>query len=118
MPKLGYPRQARLIKADEFSSAFNFRRRFSGRHLVVYYCFNQLGRPRLGLIVGKKIAPAAVDRNYMRRVLREFFRKQQSKLDNVDIVIRVQKPFSHHEYALVEDEFMRLVHRLIEGRSK
>ena len=118
MPELGFPRRARLVKTDEFSSVFNFRRRISGQYLAVYYRFNQHGWPRLGLIAGKKVAPAAVSRNYMRRVLREFFRKQQSKLDNVDIVIRIQKPFTHREYALVEDEFMSLLTRLAEGRGK
>lgn len=118
MPRLGFPRRARLVKTDEFSSVFNFRKRISGQHFVIYYRFNQLGWPRLGLIVGKKVAPAAVSRNYMRRVLREFFRKQQSKLDNVDIVIRIQKPFTHHEYALIEDEFMNLSARLAENPGK
>ena len=118
MPKLGFPRQARLVKTDEFSSVFNFRRRISGRYLAVYYRFNELGRPRLGLIVGKKTASAAVSRNYMRRVLREFFRKQQSKLNNVDIVVRIHKPFTHREYALVEAEFMNLSARLTENQGK
>jgi ribonuclease P protein component len=116
---LGFPRQARLVETDEFSSVFNFRKRISGRYLIVYYRFNQLTRPRLGLIASKKVARAAVQRNYMRRVLRELFRRQQSKLGNVDIVIRIQKIFGRQEYPNVAEEFLELAAKLahIHARS-
>jgi ribonuclease P protein component len=112
MLELGFPRQARLIKTDEFSSVFNFRKRISGRYFAVYYRDNQLPRPRLGLVVGKKTASSSVSRNYMRRVLRELFRKQQSKLKKVDVVIRVQRAFGYREYPAVALEFADLVGRL------
>jgi ribonuclease P protein component len=115
---LGFPRRARLVKTDDFSSVFNFRKRISGPYLIVYYRYNEYGRPRLGMIVGKKVASAAVRRNYMRRVLREFFRKQQSKLGNVDIVIRIQKSFGRQEYAIVEQEFSNLMARLTRTQAR
>ncbi|HEU4708381.1 MAG TPA: ribonuclease P protein component [Methylophilaceae bacterium] len=112
MPELGFPRQARLTETDDFSSVFNFRKRISGPHLALYYRPNQLSRSRLGLIVGKKTARSSVRRNYMRRVLRELFRHQQSKLKNVDIVIRVHSPFYRSEYPSLALEFNELVFRL------
>jgi ribonuclease P protein component len=50
---------------------------------------NPLGIPRLGLIVPKRVFPRAVDRNRVKRVLRELFRAQQEKLGSRDILIRV-----------------------------
>jgi ribonuclease P protein component len=50
---------------------------------------NPLGVPRLGLIVPKRVFPRAVDRNRMKRVLRELFRAQQARLGSCDILIRV-----------------------------
>jgi len=50
---------------------------------------NPLGVPRLGLIVPKRVFPRAVDRNRMKRVLRELFRARQSRLGSRDILIRV-----------------------------
>lgn len=50
---------------------------------------NPLGVPRLGLIVPKRVFPRAVDRNRMKRVLREVFREQQARLGSRDILIRV-----------------------------
>ena len=118
MSDLGFPRQARLIKADEFSSVFNFRKRLSGQYLIVYYRFNQIGRPRLGLIASKKIARAAVQRNYMRRVLRELFRKQQSELGGVDMVFRIQKTFGRQEYSVVAEEFLGLATKLAQIHAR
>ena len=50
---------------------------------------NTFGAPRLGLIVPKRVFPRAVDRNRMKRVLRELFRTQQERLGSRDILIRV-----------------------------
>jgi ribonuclease P protein component len=50
---------------------------------------NPFGIPRLGVIVPKRVFPRAVDRNRMKRVLRERFRALQSRLSSRDILIRV-----------------------------
>lgn len=122
MPKLNFPSQdfpsqARLIKTDEFSSVFNFRRRISGRFLAIHYQPNQLCRPRLGMIVGKKTARLSVDRNYIKRVVRELFRTQQDQLQSVDIVVRAQKAFSRQDYPAVKQEFSQLLAKLYRPTS-
>ncbi len=109
MPTLRFTKKTKLIKTDEFSSVFNFRKRISARFLVVHYQPNTLAHARLGLVVGKKIAKLAVDRNYMRRVLREFFRVQQHTINHVDLVIRVQKKFEKEDFVQVKQEFVTLI---------
>jgi ribonuclease P protein component len=105
-------KQAKMIKTDDFSSVFNFRKRFSLRYLAMHYQPNTLQRPRLGLVVGKKIAKLAVSRNYMRRVLREFFRFNQHEICHVDLIIRVQKKFDKVEFILIKQEFDTLIAKL------
>lgn len=112
MPNSGFPRRSRIIKTDDFSSVFNFRKRISGQLFSLHYQYNQHACPRLGLIVGKKTARLSVQRNYMKRVLRELFRKNQDKLKNVDIIIRAQKLFGPTQYLAVEKEFHELIARL------
>lgn len=109
MPTLRFTKKAKLIKTDEFSSVFNFRKRISAKYLAVHYQPNQIGNARLGLVVGKKVAKRAVDRNYMRRVLREFFRIQQYEINHVDLVIRVQKKFEKEEFIQIKQEFDTLI---------
>jgi ribonuclease P protein component len=55
----------------------------------VFFRANAFGFPRLGLIVPKRVFPRAVDRNRMKRVLRELFRARQARLGNRDILIRL-----------------------------
>ena len=52
---------------------------------------NAVEMPRLGLIVGKRMLPRAVDRNRAKRVIRESFR-QACGLPAMDMVVRVAVP--------------------------
>jgi ribonuclease P protein component len=55
---------------------------------------NQLEYPRLGLIVSKKCARRAVQRNRIKRQIRESFRLRRATLGNVDIVIMARAAVS------------------------
>ena len=48
---------------------------------------NQLGHPRLGLAISRKVARTAVARNRIKRVIRESFRHWQDRLGSLDIVV-------------------------------
>ena len=107
-----FVKQVKIVKTDDFSSVFNLRKRIASPHLVMRYKSNILGRPRLGLIVGKKTAKLAVWRNYMKRVLRELFRLNQHQLPILDLVIQVQKPFKKADFLQVQQEFEQLARKL------
>lgn len=105
-------KNSKLIKTDEFSSVFNFRKRIAGKFLAIHYQPNTMQHARLGLVVGKKVAKLAVHRNYMRRVLREFFRTRQHEINNVDLVIRVQKKFDKTDYDSIKQEVNTLIAKI------
>ncbi len=105
-------KQAKMIKTDDFSSVFNFRKRISSSYLAIHYHANTLQRARLGLVIGKKTAKLAVSRNYMRRVLREFFRLNQHQICHADLIIRVQKKFSKVDFFQIKQEFNSLIEKL------
>ncbi len=109
---LSFNKKAKLIKTDEFSSVFNFRKRITSLYLAIHYQPNQQQHARLGLVVGKKTAKLAVDRNYMRRVLRELFRIHQHEICHVDLVIRVQKKFEPVDYIQIKQQFDLLVNKM------
>lgn len=113
MHTLNFKKKFKLIKTDEFSSVFNFRKRIFAETLAFHYQPNAMGHARLGLVVGKKIAKSSVHRNYMRRVLREFFRLNQYGINELDLVIRVQKKFNKKDFVFVQQEFNALIKKLI-----
>ncbi len=83
-----FPKAARLLKTDEFSSVFRLRPWRRSPHFVLY------GKPsgneaRLGLVIGKKQAPRAVTRNLIKRLARDMFRLRRAQLNGFDILVRL-----------------------------
>jgi ribonuclease P protein component len=107
----GFNSRYKLKKTDEFSSVFSFRKRISGKVLALHYMPTTLGYPRLGVVVGKKIAKRAVDRNYMKRVLRELFRVERETLNSADLLIRPLTAYTRSDFDLVKREFMHLLEK-------
>ena len=59
---------------------------------------NQVGFPRLGMIVAKRVLTRAVDRNRVKRCVRESFRLALPELPACDYVVRLlNKPLSGDE---------------------
>lgn len=113
MASFRFTKQAKIVKTDDFSSVFNLRKRIANKHLVMRYRLNEAGTARLGLIVSKKTAKLAVQRNYMRRVLRELFRLNRHRLPVVDLVIQVQKTFEKPDFFEIKQEFEYLIQKLV-----
>ncbi len=82
-----FPRRARLLKPAEFKFAFERGFRIHERGLTAVVAANTLGHPRLGLAVPKKAVALAVDRNRIKRQIRESFRLHQQRLPAADMVV-------------------------------
>jgi ribonuclease P protein component len=105
-----FPRSCRLLKTDEFSSVFNFRCGKTGRFLNVYAQPNVTNASaRLGIVVGKKQLRTAVARNLAKRVVRDVFRLHQHDLPNLDYIVRIIKPFTQDQSAIVRNELLLLL---------
>ena len=90
----GFAKRYRLLKTDDFSSVFAFRKQRSAPLLQVFFLpQNGLHHARLGLVVSKKTAKRAHERNYMKRVIREWFRCRKDGLPPYDFVVRVRQRF-------------------------
>jgi ribonuclease P protein component len=85
--------KSRLSKSIEFKRAFGEGRRLRGRMFGIYYVKNHGSCARVGLAIPKKNIRYAVNRNYIKRIVREGFRLNQSKLCGYDIVVvAINKP--------------------------
>ncbi|MEE9350911.1 MAG: ribonuclease P protein component [Thiotrichaceae bacterium] len=82
-----FPRDLRLIEAKQYQQVFAGSSRFGNRYLTVLAKENQLEYPRLGMAISKKCAKRAVDRNRIKRIIRESFRANCSTLPAVDLVV-------------------------------
>jgi len=85
---LGFPRSRRLLRPAEFQRIFKGADwRVAGAAFTLLAVANSLGHPRLGIAVSKRQVRRAVERNRIRRQLRESFRLHQHQLGGVDIVV-------------------------------
>lgn len=106
----GFSKQYRLLKTDDFSSVFALKNRRSRDLLQVSQSAdNALGHPRLGLVVSKKTAKRAHDRNYMKRVIRDWFRLNQHQLPPHDFVVRVRQAFNRETAPEARNQLAQLM---------
>ncbi|MEJ2456215.1 MAG: ribonuclease P protein component [Candidatus Thiodiazotropha sp.] len=82
-----FPRERRLVKPDEYRRVFSDGVRSIDDIFLVLARPNGLSRARLGLAVSKKNTRRAVDRNRIKRVIRESFRIHQHQLAGFDLVV-------------------------------
>jgi ribonuclease P protein component len=85
--RLTLPTQRRLRRKSDFEAAYARGRRFGNGFFAVTAKPNDIGGPRLGLAVSVKNAGGSVERNRLRRTIRESFRLHQHDLPAVDIVV-------------------------------
>jgi ribonuclease P protein component len=102
----------RIRKRQDYLRIYEQGSRRSSCHFTIITCRNLLGITRLGTTVSKK-AGNAVQRNRIKRLLREFFRLNKSRLPAAqDIVIIAKKGILPLTYNDVRAELeSRLINR-------
>lgn len=70
-----------------FTAVFERKRRIHGPHFSAHAAPNGLGHPRIGLAVSRRVSKKAVERNRVKRIIRESFRRRQRELGAIDYVV-------------------------------
>lgn len=83
----GFPKSARLLSPRDFQRVFKGANRSADRFFTVLFRNNGTGLARLGLAISKKQLKRAVDRNRVKRLVRESFRSHRGALGGVDVVV-------------------------------
>jgi ribonuclease P protein component len=76
LKRYSFPKAKRLVGNRQFQAVLARNLRFSNGLLILCMAENDCGYPRLGVSVGKSCG-GAVDRNRLKRLLREVFRQSQ-----------------------------------------
>jgi ribonuclease P protein component len=71
---------------------------------------------RVGYVIGRKSIRNAVDRNRLRRRLRESVRAVRPAVEAFDVILRVRRPLARADIAAANAESRRLLVGLFEQR--
>ncbi|MGB9667739.1 MAG: ribonuclease P protein component [Thermosulfidibacteraceae bacterium] len=106
--EFSFSKKYRLKRKREFEAVYKEGKKKNGKFVVIYYLENELGYPRLGLSVSKKIGKA-VTRNRWKRLIREIFRLNKHLFPSWDIVIAVKRGYKPPKYRELEEDIVRTI---------
>jgi ribonuclease P protein component len=111
-----FSKSMRLLNASDFKTVFDDAPlRASHAVFLLLARPNHLTLPRLGLVIAKKHIRLAVDRNRVKRLIRETFRAKQQQLVGIDVIVLARKGMNElSNKALIEQldsQWQRLIRR-------
>lgn len=94
-------KELKLRTPSSFQKVYKNAQKFRFQGLSLLVCRNELPYSRIGIVIPKKQIPRAVDRNRIRRIVREYFRVKQHELaicfDFIFVVYSALSDFSNLE---------------------
>ena len=111
--KVPAARRGRLTRPEQFEAVLAGGRRSGSRCFLARAIPNECGGPRLGLIVGRKAAPRAVDRNRVKRLTRIVYRRMAAELGAMDVVVQLRSSPRSHDNAVLFKELEELLRGLL-----
>lgn len=92
------------MKHADFERVYEDGQRHFARHMTVFFLRRQAGQPRIGFTVGRVLG-GAVERNRIKRRLREAARLQWRRLSSaVDVVVNPKKSALPADFAEIEQD--------------
>jgi ribonuclease P protein component len=111
MGAFSFSKIEKLLNREEFVNLNRSGRRHHTRHFVLIFKENGLSFARLGITVSKKIGNA-VQRNRVKRLIREFFRLHRNHFPKgFDIVIAAKRNAISVNYSDITEELSEALTR-------
>jgi ribonuclease P protein component len=111
-----FTRESRLLTPGQFQTVFSKPIRFGSSHITVLVIPNNNSN-RLGLAIAKKRVKLAVQRNRIKRQIRESFRLNQHKLPNIDLVIMVKSGTDKLDNQQIRQQLEKIWRKIIQRHS-
>ena len=109
-------RRHRFTSQGSFDPVLRGGRKIRGGNLVVHALASPSGRSRVGLALPRRLAPLAVERNRVKRIVREAFRRHGVKSAGVDCVVALRAKVDSISGRELARELAALLDQLQAGR--
>lgn len=124
-PKCRFQKDQRLLNAHQFKNVFdNVNCKQSGKYFTFLSTSSQQAKHRLGLIIAKKHISLAVNRNKIKRAIRESFRQQlnyeivNTQITSFDVIVLAKSSVAQLDNAQLNEELRKQWLRLIAKRQQ
>lgn len=94
---------------EAFTGLLRSRQIARSERFLVQAAANGRAFARLGVVVGRRVAPRAVDRNLLKRLIRETFRRRQEEFAGFDLLVRPRRRLSSSELVAACQELHTLL---------
>jgi ribonuclease P protein component len=108
-----FGKSLRLLNASAYKAVFDDATlKVSSQQVLFLARPNSLDQPRLGLVIAKKNVRLAVQRNRIKRAIRESFRLQQHQLNPIDVIVLARRGLDQLDSCALQQMFTELLQRL------
>ena len=114
----GYSRRHRFGTRGSFGPILRSARKARGRFAIVHVLPGRSGLSRLGIALTRRNVPQATDRNHLKRLMREVFRRHSLKSAGIDCVVTLRERLDAASVAGVMDEIHALFDQLARAGSR
>ncbi len=114
--KEGLSRRHRFAGRGAFAPALRSRHKLRTPALLLHVAAGKPGESRLGLVVPKRLARRSVDRNRLKRLAREVFRRHAAKTAGLDLVLALREAVGREGEAAWLAQWQELLARAAEAR--
>jgi ribonuclease P protein component len=111
----GYSRLHRFAQRGSFGPVLRSSRKLRGRLTVLHVAAGRPSRSRMGLALTRRLVPLSVDRNLVKRIVREAFRRHRLKASGFDCVLTLRGRFERNQAAAIALEAAELFTRAAAG---
>lgn len=108
----GYSRRHRFTARGSFGPVLRASRKLRGQLAVLHVAAGREGCSRLGIALTRRLVPSAADRNRVKRMLREVFRRHAVKGLGVDCVVMLRERYRVDQAAAIAHEVRALMDQL------
>ena len=91
--KEGLSRRHRFAAQGSFGAVLRQNRKLRGRYTVIHAATGAPRVSRLGIALARRVVVSSVQRNRVKRLVRELFRRHPVKVAGLDLVVALRERF-------------------------
>jgi ribonuclease P protein component len=109
----GLSQRHRFHARGAFGPALRSARKLRGKMALIHVAPARPGVSRLGIALTRRVAPSSVQRNRIKRMVRELFRRHPAKRAGLDLVVTLREAAGRVDAKTLSEEIRALLDQAV-----